>query len=86
MLIKILFSAEVEALKSAGVSKADQFDSPWKEALEVYLQSMLEFCFPRVAAAIDWKAGFEFLDKELQEIVRDAVLGPQRVDKLVKTD
>src|SRR5438045_8631601 len=63
---------------------ANQFDSPWKEALEVYLSSMMEFCFPQVAAAIDWKAPAEFLDKELQEVVRDAALGQQRVDKLVK--
>src|SRR5207248_913998 len=26
----------------------------------------------------------EFLDKELQEIIRDAALGEQRVDKLIK--
>ncbi len=63
---------------------ADEYDSPWKEALEVYLRSILEFCFPDAAAAIDWDAGVEFLDKELQEIVRDAALGEQRVDKLIK--
>ena len=62
----------------------DQFDSPWKEALEVYLHSMLEFCFPRVAEGIDWSAPVEFLDKELQEVVRNAALGEQRVDKLVR--
>ena len=63
---------------------ADQFDSPWKEVLEVYLRPTLEFCFPHVALAIDWNAKIEFLDKELQEVVRDAALGEQRVDKLVK--
>ena len=63
---------------------ADQFDSPWKEVLEVYLRPTLEFCFPHVAKAIDWNAKIEFLDKELQEVVRDAALGEQRVDKLVK--
>jgi predicted transposase YdaD len=62
----------------------DQFDSPWKEALELYLHSVLEFCFPEAAQAMDWEAGVEFLDKELQEIVRDADLGKQRVDKLIK--
>lgn len=40
----------------------DQFDSPWQEALEVYRRSILEFCFPAVARAIDWAAGIEFLD------------------------
>lgn len=32
----------------------DEFDSPWKEALEIYLRSILEFCFPKAAAAINW--------------------------------
>jgi len=62
----------------------DQFDSPWKEVLEVYLRPTLEFCFPHVAKAIDWNAQIEFLDKELQEVVRDAALGELRVDKLIK--
>jgi hypothetical protein len=62
----------------------DQFDSPWKEALEVYLHSILELCFPRVSQEIDWDVPVVFLDKELQALVRDAVLGEQRVDKLVR--
>ena len=65
-------------------SEADQFDSPWKEALEKYLQPLLEFCFPNIADAIDWRTNPEFLDKELQEVVRDAALGKRRVDKLIK--
>lgn len=60
------------------------YDGAWKEALEVYLGPFLEFCFPAVAAAIDWQVPVEFLDQELQEIVRDADLGKQRVDKLIK--
>lgn len=63
---------------------SDQYDSPWKEALEVYLPSILELCFPDVANAIDWNSPVEFLDKELQKVVRDAALGVQRVDKLVR--
>ena len=59
-------------------------DSLWKEILERYLRPVLKLCFPHVEAALDWSKGFEFLDKELQEIARDAALGPQRVDKLVK--
>ena len=42
---------------------ADEFDSPWKEVLEVYLRSMLEFCFPQAAQAIDWTARVEFLER-----------------------
>ena len=66
----------------AKVPKAD-YDGPWKEALEHYLRSVLTRCFPVIAAAVDWAAGFTFLDKELQKVVRQARLGPLRVDKLV---
>jgi hypothetical protein len=37
-----------------------------------------------VAAGSDWSAAIAFLDQELQEVVRDAELGKQRADKLVK--
>ena len=48
------------------------FDGAWKEALEQYFRPFLEFCFPDIAARVDWSKGFEFLDKELQKVVHDA--------------
>ena len=33
---------------------------------------------------IDWSQGYEFLDKELQQVVRDAEMGRRWADKLVK--
>jgi len=60
------------------------FDSPWKDLLERYLQPFLALCFPKIEAAIDWSHGFDFLDKELQAAVRDAASGRQYVDKLVR--
>jgi hypothetical protein len=60
------------------------YDGGWKEVLEHYFRSFLELCFPAASAEIDWNAPFEFLDKELEEVVRDADLGKQRADKLVK--
>lgn len=66
------------------MNQAPDYDGAWKEAIEIYLQPFLELCFPDIAGQIDWSARFEFLDKELQEIVRDADLGKQRVDKLIK--
>lgn len=60
------------------------YDSPWKEALERYFPQALEFLFPDIYAEIDWERGWEFLDKELQQVVRDAELGRRLVDKLVK--
>jgi hypothetical protein len=60
------------------------YDGAWKAALEIYLEPFLRLCFPIVHAAVEWSRPFEFLDKELQEIVRDAETGPLRVDKLIK--
>ena len=60
------------------------FDGAWKEALLVYLRSLIELCFPAIASQIDWKAKVIFLDQELQKTIRDAKLGKRRVDKLVE--
>ena len=60
------------------------FDSPWKDLLEWYFEAFIEFCFPDIHASIDWSRPHEFLDKELQKIVRDADLGKRFADKLVK--
>ena len=66
------------------MSTAIDYDGAWKEALEHYLQPFLVLCFPAVANGIDWNQPVEFLDQELQQVVRDADLGKQRTDKLVK--
>jgi hypothetical protein len=60
------------------------YDSPWKEALDVYFEAFLLFFFPRVHADIDWSRRWESLDKELQQVVRDAELGRRYADMLVK--
>jgi hypothetical protein len=60
------------------------FDSPWKEALEVYFRAFLALFFPPIHADIDWSRGYEMLDKELQRIVPQAARGRRYVDKLVK--
>ncbi len=62
----------------------DNYDSPWKEAIEKYFVQFMEFFFPEAYNEIDWSKGYEFLDKELQEVVRDAELGKRLVDKLVR--
>lgn len=46
----------------------------------------LAFFFPEAHTAIAWERGYEFLDKELQKVVRDAKLGKRLVDKLVRVD
>jgi hypothetical protein len=60
------------------------FDSPWKEALDLYFQAFLAFFFPRIHDDIDWARGFESLDKELQQIAPASAHGRRYVDKLVK--
>jgi hypothetical protein len=60
------------------------YDNPWKEALSLYFQPFLAFFFPNIATQIDWSRDYEFLDKELQQIVRDAEIGRRDADKLVK--
>jgi hypothetical protein len=52
--------------------------------LEHYLADFLAFFFPQAHAEIDWHRGCTFLDKELQQVVRDAALGRRLADKLVQ--
>src|SRR5437762_8573588 len=63
---------------------AGDLDSPWKEALEHFLAPFLAFYFPAVHSIIDWGRGYESLDKELQQVVRDARIGRRLADKLFK--
>ncbi len=60
------------------------YDSPWKEVLERYFAAFAMFFFPAVHAGIDWARGHAFLDKELQQVARDARLGRCYADKLVQ--
>ena len=61
-----------------------EFDSPWKDVIERYFQDFIQFFLPQAHGEIDWTRDKEFLDKELQQVVRDAELGRRLVDKLVK--
>ncbi len=63
---------------------SDDYDSPWKEAVERYFPEFMAFYFPRAHARIDWTRGYEFLDQELRAVVQDAELGKRFVDKLVR--
>src|SRR6266542_1467408 len=63
---------------------AADYDSPWKEALDAYFDPFLALLFPLPHAQIDWSRGWESLDKEFQQIVRDAEVGRRYVDKLVR--
>jgi hypothetical protein len=60
------------------------FDSPWKEALDTYFELFMAFFNPQAHREIDWARGYEMLDKELQQVEREAELGRRVVDKLAK--
>lgn len=60
------------------------FDSPWKDILDLYFKEFMQFFFPAAYEQVDWARGYDFLDKELQRITADAVVGRRTVDKLVR--
>ncbi len=59
-------------------------EAPWKEAIKEYFEEFLSFFFPCMAGQIDFEQGYEFLDKELEKIVKDAEVGRRLGDVLVK--
>ncbi len=63
---------------------SDNYDSPWKEAVEHYFPEFIGFYFPEAYAQIDWSKEHVFLDQELRAVVQDAELGKRFVDKLVR--
>ncbi|HGE72812.1 TPA: hypothetical protein ENX78_18400 [Candidatus Poribacteria bacterium] len=53
------------------IGKSD-FDSPWKDILEIYFTEFMSFFFPQVHYDIDWQGRYEFLDTEFQQITQDS--------------
>ena len=66
------------------IEQRTDYDSPWKEVIELYFSQFLEFFFPLAHAAIDWSQPYEFLDTELQQLDPDAEIGRRLVDKVAK--
>ena len=60
------------------------FDSPWKEILDVYFKQFMEYCWHKHYIEIDWTKGYKILDKELNKISRDAPIGNREADKLIE--
>ena len=72
------------AVESITPQPAPEYDTPWKIAVEQHFEAFMAFFFPTAHARIDWSFQHEFLDKELQAIAKDAVVGKRHVDKLIK--
>ena len=60
------------------------YDTPWKEALALYLPSFFQFFFPSIENKLDWIRGFKLLDKELRKLERDSAGGNREADTLVE--
>jgi hypothetical protein len=60
------------------------FDSPWKDALEVYFEPCMAMFFPEIHRGVNWSHKPEFLDKEFQKITKQSTDKRRYVDKLVK--
>ncbi|MBK5967526.1 MULTISPECIES: RpnC/YadD family protein [Thiorhodovibrio] len=69
--------------QAADPSEKPDYDSPWKEALERFFPEFLALLFPAIHTEIDWSQGVQFLDKEFQQIVREAKTTRRYADKLV---
>jgi hypothetical protein len=63
---------------------SDDYDTPWKEAVERYFEELLAFYFPKAHAQIDWTRPYRFLNQELAQVVQDAELGKRLADRLVE--
>ena len=62
----------------------DQYDTPWKRAIERYFPEFMAFFFPQAFTQIGWSRGYTFLENELVAITKDAELGKRFADKLVQ--
>lgn len=61
-----------------------EFDSPWKEALDDFLQPFLALFAPGTERRIDWSVPPESLDNELAKLFPDGAIGPGVLDRLFK--
>ena len=61
-------------------------DSLWKAILEDIFDDFLRFFFENADEIFDMNRGFEFLDKELEQLfpIQENDFNPKYVDKLVK--
>ena len=65
---------------------ADDYDSPWKEAIEHYFPEFMAFYFPVAYDGIDWSKKYTFLDNELRSLLPEAEVSKRVVDKLVQVE
>lgn len=64
--------------------KKDTYDTPWKEIIEFFFPQFMAFFVPGSEDDIDWGKKFKFLDKELQQLTKESVVGQKNTDKLIE--
>lgn len=65
-------------------NQATDYDNPCKDAIAIYFKSFSAFFLPDIYETIDWRLNYEFLDFQLQQVMRDDEFGLREADKLVK--
>jgi hypothetical protein len=75
--------AVTDTKKQSDIIKASQ-DTGWKRLITKHFESFLKFFYPDIHRDIDFKKGYEFLDKELQALIPESETGERTADKLVK--
>ncbi|CAM3805469.1 DUF4351 domain-containing protein [Castellaniella denitrificans] len=76
----------MSARNASSPAFADDHDSPWKDALELYFPQALALLTPNLYSLIDGSVPVEFLDKELQAVLRASAPGQghRHADKLAR--
>ncbi len=65
-------------------TRKQEFDAPWKYALEVAFDLFLSLFLDDLYAIVDWPRGYDSLEQELQKLTSESSTGVLRVDKLFK--
>jgi hypothetical protein len=78
-----LIETEIEAESELSMPPSEG-DSGWKTILDAYFRQLIEFFYPCLYRKIDWPKGYQFLDRELDAIMRQTSVGKRSVDKLVQ--
>lgn len=60
------------------------YDVPWKEVLDSYLQGFLELCLPGVHDGIDWSVPIENHEQELPKLFPNSLSAGRIADKLFR--
>ena len=64
--------------------REQEFDGPWKAALEAGFDLFLGLFLADLHELVDWTKEHVALDQELQKLMAESATGVRRVDKLFK--